>query len=96
MGIYGRIAGKEEFKYQEIKWYRTLNFTLMRMMYKNSQDLSIKIKQAAHNEYSKDAIQEALNPWADVDIPTIDNTPLPEIPIKWQEEPIVNKTSCLC
>lgn len=39
----------------------------------------------------KDAIQEALNPWADVDIPTIDNTPLPEILNKVAEEPIVNK-----
>lgn len=44
----------------------------------------------------KDAIQEALNPWADVDIPTIDNTPLPEILNKVAEEQIVNKTSRLC
>ena len=37
----------------------------------------------------KDAIQEALNPWADVDIPTIDNTPLPEILNK-----VAGRTNC--
>lgn len=35
--------------------------------------------------------KKLLNPWADVDIPTIDNTPLPEILNKVAEEPIVNK-----
>ena len=55
------------------------------------KDLSIKINRLLLMNTPKDAIQEALNPWADVDIPTIDNTPLPEILNKVAEEPIVNK-----
>ena len=85
------LREKEEFT-SRIKWYRTLFLALDENdVQKFLKDLSIKINRLLLMNTPKDAIQEALNPWADVDIPTIDNTPLPEILNKVAEEPIVNK-----
>ena len=85
------LREKEEFT-SRIKWYRTLFLALDENdVQKFLKDLSIKINRLLLMNTPKDAIQEALNPWADVDIPTIDNTPLPEILNKVAEEKIVNK-----
>ena len=92
MGNIWQNCGKRKNLHQELKWYRTLFLALDENdVQKFLKDLSIKINRLLLMNTPKDAIQEALNPWADVDIPTIDNTPLPEILNKVAEEPIVNK-----
>ncbi len=71
---------KGEFT-SRIKWYRTLFFALDENDVPNFlRDLSLKINALLVNSYKNEA-EDEFNPWADVDVPIIEDKPQPVVPI---------------